>query len=188
MTNNYVCHIPYLRKHASYDCEFWYTYVKGDISRCFFHCFKILIFPVVRGGGGIKAKNGPKWQETPSLLLHISSNFFHFFKILIFLVFKGRVKGKKWPILTNFSLSHFIFQELYIISWRLLVHRYKIMISLVFLDWFFLIFVNIKVLNFFWPTSTVFLNKKLFFRFISKYQTEILWCAQPSSHVSFFQN
>ena len=24
----YACHIPYLRKHASYDCQFWYTFVK----------------------------------------------------------------------------------------------------------------------------------------------------------------
>ena len=25
----YVSRIPYLRKHSSYDCDFWYTYVKG---------------------------------------------------------------------------------------------------------------------------------------------------------------
>ena len=41
----------------------------------------------------------------------------------------GRLRGKKWPIIANFSLSHSITQELKIISWRLLVHRYKIVIS-----------------------------------------------------------
>ena len=52
--------------------------------------------------------------------LDISSNIFHFFKILVFQVFrKGvgevmgggggvTVKGKKWPKITNFSLSHYI--------------------------------------------------------------------------------
>ena len=24
----YVCHTPYLRKHISYDCDFWYTCAK----------------------------------------------------------------------------------------------------------------------------------------------------------------
>ena len=32
-----------------------------------------------------------------------------------------------------------------------------------------------------WPTSSFF-NKKLFFKFINKCQTEILGCAPPSSH------
>ena len=41
MTKNFVCHVPYLRNHTSYD--HWYTY-----SRRIFHFFKIGIFWVVR--------------------------------------------------------------------------------------------------------------------------------------------
>ena len=28
MTKNYVSHTPYLRKHTSCDCDFWYAFVK----------------------------------------------------------------------------------------------------------------------------------------------------------------
>ena len=36
------------------------------------------------------------------------------------------------------------------------------------------------------PTSTVFFNNYLFFKFINKWQNEILRCAPPSSHVCDF--
>ena len=45
----------------------------------------------------------------------ISSNFFLFFQIpdLFGFLERGRgLKSKKWPIITNFSLSHTISQEL----------------------------------------------------------------------------
>ena len=47
---------------------------------------------------------------------------------------------------------------------------------------FLLIFVNIGILIFFVGPLQVFFNKKLFFKFINKCQTEILGCAPPSSH------
>ena len=34
-----------------------------DISRCFFYFFKILVSGVLEEGGGLKGKNGPKWQK-----------------------------------------------------------------------------------------------------------------------------
>ena len=83
---------------------------------------------------GKMAKNGQKRQKIMSLALHtqeadliwlwflvhmcnmmiISSNFFHFFKILIFLFLNGTrgEKGKKWPVMSKFSLSHSISWEL----------------------------------------------------------------------------
>ena len=39
---------------------------------------------------------------------------------------------------------------------------------------------------FYWPTSTIFKNNYLFFKFINKYQKEILSCAPPSSHLCDF--
>ena len=48
--------------------------------------------------------------------------------------------------------------------------------------------VNIKVLFFYWPTSTVFFNN-LLFKFMNKCQKEMVRCAPPSSHVcDFFNN
>ena len=41
-----VCCIWYLSNHISYDCHLWYTCV-NNISRSFFHLFKILIFWIV---------------------------------------------------------------------------------------------------------------------------------------------
>ena len=38
--------------------------------------------------------------------------FFHFSKFWFFGFLGGGVKGKKWPIITNFSLSHSVSQEL----------------------------------------------------------------------------
>ena len=74
MTKASVCRTLYLRNHTSYD--------HGDLSRCFFHFFKILIFQVVRGGGaggggGGKGKKWPKMTKifvclTPYLRNHTS--------------------------------------------------------------------------------------------------------------------
>ena len=44
------------------------------------------------------------------------------------------------------------------------------------------------MLIFFIGPLNSFFNKKLFFKFINKCQTEILWCAPPSSHVCDFFN
>ena len=39
MTKNYVCRIPYLRKHTSYGCDFWYTCVKWQHLQVLFLLF-----------------------------------------------------------------------------------------------------------------------------------------------------
>ena len=83
-----------------------------------------------------------------------------------------------------------MFYILRTVTRRLLVHRYKIMISpvvfLYFFLLFFLTFVNIKILIFFIGSLQQFFNKKLFFKFINKCQTEILLCAPRTSHVCDF--
>ena len=48
MTKNSVYLTLYVRNHTSYDCDFWYTYVKWYLQQ-FFSFFKILIFGVFRG-------------------------------------------------------------------------------------------------------------------------------------------
>ena len=49
MTKNYVCRTPNLRKHTSYDREFWYTKIKWHFQiPFFFFFFLILISRVVR--------------------------------------------------------------------------------------------------------------------------------------------
>ena len=52
---------------------------KDNISRHFFHFFffKILIFRNIRGQGGKRAKNGPKWQKILSVSLCISGTVHH---------------------------------------------------------------------------------------------------------------
>ena len=68
MTKNYVCRIPYLSGSIYHMIMIFGTDVySDDISRCFFHCFKILIFLVVREG--LKSKNGSKWQKIRSVSL-----------------------------------------------------------------------------------------------------------------------
>ena len=48
MRKNSVCRAAYLENHTSYDFHLWYTCVKWQIYRHFFHFFKTLIFQVVR--------------------------------------------------------------------------------------------------------------------------------------------
>ena len=69
---NSVCLALYLRNHTSYDLNLRHTYVKGQYLQVFFlHFFQILIF------GVSIAKNGPKWQKTMSVALHISGSIHH---------------------------------------------------------------------------------------------------------------
>ena len=55
-----VCCSWYLRNHISYDCHLWYTCVNDNISRTFFHFFKIFIFWIVRGVKGQKISQNDK--------------------------------------------------------------------------------------------------------------------------------
>ena len=95
----------------SYDCHLWYTCVNDNISRSFFHFFKILIFWIVRRVKGQKITQNDKKilsvimiYQKPYIMIVIcgtSSGIFYFFKILIFWVVR-RVKGqKKWPKMTK---------------------------------------------------------------------------------------
>ena len=60
------CHTSYLRKHASHDCNFWYTFVKWYnffmyiFFQCFFHFLEILIFQFVRSVIGQKIMQNNK--------------------------------------------------------------------------------------------------------------------------------
>ena len=92
----------------------------NEISRCFFHFFKIVVFWVVRrlGGGGKRAK----WQKNFVLTLYrrnctsydrgfwylcikwwyLQQFLFHFFKILIFQVYQSssiNAKRSFWGVL-----------------------------------------------------------------------------------------
>ena len=101
---NSVCHTPYLRNHAWYDCHLWYTSGNQWYLQVFFQNFDFLDCQ-----WGKRAKNGPKWQKILSVSLCILRNrtpydcefwytcvkwfylqqFFIFPKILIFWVFRG---------------------------------------------------------------------------------------------------
>ena len=52
-SNNYICHLPYLRKSVAYDHDFWYTCVKWWYISAFFPFFEILSFWTVMGVKGI---------------------------------------------------------------------------------------------------------------------------------------
>ena len=82
---NYVWCTSYLRNDILYYCYLWYTCVKDDISRYFFHFFKILILWVVRGGGGeevvVKGQRRSKMRKSsvccaPYLRNHTSYDFY----------------------------------------------------------------------------------------------------------------
>ena len=113
MTKNYVCRIPYRRKHTSYDCGFWYTCENDDISRCFFQFLRIYNFLVVRGLKWQKmAQNNKKYCLPHSIsqelyliwlwfLVHLCKMmispaiFFIFSKFWFFGLLRGKVKGQK---------------------------------------------------------------------------------------------
>ena len=82
---NYVWCTSYLRNDILYYCYLWYTCVKDDISRYFFHFFKILVLWVVRGGGGeevvVKGQRRSKMRKSsvccaPYLRNHTSYDFY----------------------------------------------------------------------------------------------------------------
>ena len=113
-----------------------------DISRYFFHFFKILISWVVKG---VKGQKWPKMTKN-SVVFHISGIIhhmivwnddisryvFHFFKILILWVVKG-VKGQKLvQSKKKFCLSCSISQEPYIIWFLFMVHMCKMMCTGIF--------------------------------------------------------
>ena len=53
MSKNSLCHTPYLRKHRSYDCDFWYTCVKWCHPQVLFSFFQNFSFlGCWRGEGG----------------------------------------------------------------------------------------------------------------------------------------
>ena len=56
MTKKYVCCLPYLSKHTSYDCDFWYIYVKWWHLQMIFSFFQNL----VRGLNGKKMAQNDK--------------------------------------------------------------------------------------------------------------------------------
>ena len=114
-SNNYICHVPYLRNSMAYDHDFWYTCVKWYLQAFFFHSFfKFSFFGLLEGeSGGKRRKYSPKWKITStSITCHISGTvcdhnvwytcvklwyihaFFHFFDIFIFQAGRG-VKGQK---------------------------------------------------------------------------------------------
>ena len=73
---NFVCHAPYLRKHASYDRHLWYVKCEMIISQvAFFHFFKVLIF--LGCSEGQKTKNRTKWLKTLSATPYISGTTHH---------------------------------------------------------------------------------------------------------------
>ena len=132
---------------------------KMIISPGFFFSFsKFWLFGLL---GGKRAKNGPKWQKSLSIALHVSGtihhmtviygthlsndNIFrcvvHFSNILIFWVHRG-VKGQK--MVQNdkkFCLLHSISQEPYIIWLSFMVQMCKMII-------FPGVFFNFKILVF----------------------------------------
>ena len=101
MTKNHVCHTPYLRTHTSYDCHFWYTFVKWYLSP-FFLLFQILIFWVCRGVNGKRfrvATRPRKPWKLKNLLWKTLKNYFAVVFFLNFLLLisektKTRKKGQ----------------------------------------------------------------------------------------------
>ena len=114
-SNNYICHVPYLRNSMAYDHDFWYACVKWYLQAFFFHSFfKFSFFGLLEGGsGGKRRKYSPKWKITStSITCHISGTvcdhnvwytcvklwyiqaFFHFFDIFIFQAGGGGKRAK----------------------------------------------------------------------------------------------
>ena len=130
MTKNYVCRIPYLRNHTSYDHHLWYTCENDNIFRQFLSFSQNSNFSGCHGSKGQKIT-----QNKMSLMPYISGTIhymififgthmyndgisrwlFHFFKILIFWVIR-EVEGQKMARnVKKFCTSHSVSQELYII-------------------------------------------------------------------------
>ena len=94
---------------------------KYNVSRYFLPFFWILIFGV---NSGVKGQEMAQNDKKLSVAFHISGSIYHMIMIFDFDCTnvkwwdlhlggsEGWVKGEKWPIITNFSLSHSISQEL----------------------------------------------------------------------------
>ena len=137
MTRNLVCHASYLRNHTSYVVIFG-THVYYNISWCFFHFFKILVFWFVRGVKGQKMVQSDK----KFCLLHLISQepyiiwlsfMVHICKMIISVGlsfwFRREVKGQRTVQNDKkFCLSNSLSQEPYIIWLWFLVHMCKMMI------------------------------------------------------------
>ena len=76
-----VCRSLYFRNQISYDLHLWYTCMfKRIISPGIFFIFfvsKLWFSGSLGGGGGERAKNGPKWQKILSVSLCISGTVHH---------------------------------------------------------------------------------------------------------------
>ena len=124
MTRKSVSHTPYLRKHTSYDHDFWDTCKMMTSPGAFFIFSKFCFLGCWRGK---RAKNGPKWQKKYVSLTRYLRNctpydcnfwyscvkwwylqwfFSFFFKILIFQVFRG-VKEDSSSSIYNIMLQFF---------------------------------------------------------------------------------
>ena len=79
--DNYIHHMPYLRKSIAYDHDFWYTCVNNDISRHLsLHFFKFWFFQAVKrikGQKYPKMKNNSYIHHAPYLRNSIAYN--HYF-------------------------------------------------------------------------------------------------------------
>ena len=76
-------HALYLRKHTSYDFHLCTHVQNGNISRCFFHFIKIVIFHV---GMGVKRQKTVQSEEKLSVTLHIAGTIHYMIFIYVFLV------------------------------------------------------------------------------------------------------
>ena len=130
------CKIFIERSDTSYDLHWWYKCLKWWHLQVPFVIIKNFGFQVVR------AKNGKKWLKIPSISLYLRNWFFilicvytmmispvifSFFQNPDFLVFKG-LKMQK-------MIQNYKFQSVMLYIWgtvimsRVLVYRFKIMIS-----------------------------------------------------------
>ena len=103
---NYVWCTSYLRNDILYYCYLWYTCVKDDISRYFFHFFKILILWVVRGGGGeevvVKGQRRSKIEKKFCLLYSISQESYIIWFLFMVLMFKMIIPPQVFFIFSKF--------------------------------------------------------------------------------------
>ena len=66
---NSVCCTPYLRKHTSYDCDFWWFFMISP--GVFFHIFKYW-FSWLLGGEGGRGKRVKKWPKMTKNSVHLT--------------------------------------------------------------------------------------------------------------------
>ena len=108
----------------------------------------------------------------------ISPGAFSFFQNFDFWVFRG-VKGQRMT-------QNYQFQTVTLCKSGTVDHIIKIFVTIIKCKRCKLMISPSVFLYFFKKIEHCFLNKYLFFKFISKYQKDILRCAPPSSHVCGF--